>query len=86
MKNTVRRPKITASADGKGIVPQAGALLLAETLRVTGLGQGLAAGMARWRSPRAVHDPVPPEYSIGRLTCRYWQPAWRCDGWLFGCL
>ena len=29
--------------------------------------------------------PVPPEYSIGRLTCRYWQPAWRCDGWLAGC-
>jgi hypothetical protein len=46
-------PKITVSADGKGIVSQAGALLLAETLRVTGLGEGLA----RWRAPRAVHDP-----------------------------
>jgi hypothetical protein len=29
-------------------------------------------------------DPA-PEYSIGRLTCRYWQPVWRCDGWLAGC-
>ena len=48
---------ITVSADGKGIVSQAGALLLAETLRVTGLGQGLADGLARWRAPRAVHDP-----------------------------
>jgi hypothetical protein len=32
-------------------------LLLAEALRVTGLGQGLSAGLARWRAPRAVHDP-----------------------------
>ena len=32
-------------------------LLLAETLRVTGLGEGLSAGLARWRAPRAVHDP-----------------------------
>jgi hypothetical protein len=30
-------------------------------------------------------DPVPPEYSIGRLTCRYCLPAWCCDGWLAGC-
>src|SRR5690349_20109524 len=32
-------------------------LLLAEAARVTGLGQGLAQGLARWRAPRAVHDP-----------------------------
>jgi len=32
-------------------------LLLAETLRVTGLGVGLSAGLAGWRAPRAVHDP-----------------------------
>ncbi len=57
MQNTARRPKITVSADGKGLVSQAGALLLAETLRVTRLGPGLADGLARWRAPRAVHDP-----------------------------
>jgi hypothetical protein len=57
VKNTVRRRKITVSADGTGIVSQAGALLLAETARVTGLGRGLAGGLARWRAPRAVHDP-----------------------------
>jgi hypothetical protein len=45
------------SADGQGILSQAGALLLAETLRVTGLGEGPPAGLARWRAPRAVHDP-----------------------------
>jgi hypothetical protein len=32
-------------------------LLLAEAVRVTGLGRGLPAGLARWRAPRAVHDP-----------------------------
>jgi hypothetical protein len=57
MQNTARRSKITVSADGQGLVSQAGALLLAETLRITGLGAGLSAGLARWRAPRAVHDP-----------------------------
>ncbi len=57
MQNTARRSKITVSADGQGLVSQAGALLLAETLRVTGLDAGLSAGLARWRTPRAVHDP-----------------------------
>jgi hypothetical protein len=57
VKNTVRHPKITVSADGKGLVSQAGALLLAEAVRVTGLGEDLSAGLARWRAPRAVHDP-----------------------------
>jgi len=57
VQNTACHSKITVSADGKGLVSQAGALLLAETLRVTGLGAGLSAGLARWRAPRAVHDP-----------------------------
>jgi hypothetical protein len=37
-------------------VSQAGAVLLWETMRVTGLGRGLSDEMARWRAPRAVHD------------------------------
>src|SRR5882757_5227491 len=57
VNNTARRPKITVSADGQGLVSQAGALLLLEAARVTGLGEGLSAGLARWRAPRAVHDP-----------------------------
>jgi hypothetical protein len=28
-----------------------------ETVRATGLGGALSAGLARWRKPRAVHDP-----------------------------
>jgi hypothetical protein len=57
MKVTARRPKITVSADGSGIVSQAGALLLTQTMRVTGLDLGLTAALGRWRAPRAVHDP-----------------------------
>jgi hypothetical protein len=57
VNNTARRPKITVSADGQGLVSQAGALLLLEAARVTGLGRGLSAGLARWRAPRAVHEP-----------------------------
>jgi Transposase DDE domain group 1 len=57
VQNTARRSKITVSADGKGLVSRAGAVLLAEAARVTGLGEGLSGGLARWRAPRAVHDP-----------------------------
>jgi hypothetical protein len=45
------------SSDRKGLVSQAGAVLLWETMRVTGLGRGLSESLARWRAPRAVHDP-----------------------------
>jgi Transposase DDE domain group 1 len=57
MQNTVSRPKIMVSADGSGIVSQAGALLLTETARITGLRAGLSGGLGRWRASRAVHDP-----------------------------
>ncbi|HEY2268219.1 MAG TPA: IS1380 family transposase [Streptosporangiaceae bacterium] len=49
--------RVLVSADGRGLVSQAGAVLLWETMRVTGLGRGLSQGLARWRVPRAVHDP-----------------------------
>jgi hypothetical protein len=57
MNNSARSTRVTVSADGRGLVSQAGAVLLWETLRVTGLGRGLSEGLARWRAPRAVHDP-----------------------------
>ena len=57
MKNSARGSRVTVSADGRGLVSQAGAVLLWETMRVTGLGRGLSAGLARWRAPRAGHDP-----------------------------
>jgi len=45
------------SADGTGVVSQAGAVLLVQALRVTGLDRGLREALGRWRAPRAVHDP-----------------------------
>ena len=56
-ENTLRCPKITVSADGQGLVSQAGTLLPLEAARVTGLGRGLSAGLARWRAPRALARP-----------------------------
>jgi hypothetical protein len=49
MQNTGRRPKIIVSADGAGIVSQAGGLLLTRTMAVTGLDAGLSGGLERWR-------------------------------------
>jgi hypothetical protein len=57
VKSNARSAGVTVSSDGKGLVSQAGAVLLWETMRVTGLGRGLSDGLARWRAPRAVHDP-----------------------------
>ena len=62
MHDTARRNKITVSADGSGLVSQAGTLLLAEAARVTGLSRGLSGGLTRWRARRAVHDP-------GKIIC-----------------
>ena len=57
MNNSARTARVAVSAGGKDLVSQAGAVLLWETMRVTGLGRGLAEGLARWWAPRAVHDP-----------------------------
>jgi Transposase DDE domain group 1 len=45
------------SANGTGLVSQAGAVLLVQAMRVTGLDRGLRAALVRWRALRAVHDP-----------------------------
>jgi Transposase DDE domain group 1 len=57
MNNSARSRRVAVSADGRGLVSQAGAVLLWETMRVTGLGKGLSAALQPWRAPRAVHDP-----------------------------
>jgi hypothetical protein len=57
VKNSVRGTRVTVSADGRGLVSQAGSVLLCETMRVTGLARVLSQNLARWRAPRAVHDP-----------------------------
>jgi hypothetical protein len=57
VKNTGRRPVLQVSADGSGLAGQAGGILLARTASVSGLRQAPSDGLARWRAPRAVHDP-----------------------------
>ncbi|WP_449063362.1 IS1380 family transposase [Planomonospora algeriensis] len=57
MKTTASHRKITVSADGSGLVSHTGALLLLETLRVTGLDHALSKHLQRWRPARAIHDP-----------------------------
>jgi hypothetical protein len=57
VKNSARAAGVAVSADGRGLVSQAGAVLLWETMRVTGLGRGLSESLAHWRAPQAIHDP-----------------------------
>ena len=57
MNATTRRPKITVTADGTGVVSHAGSRLLGDVAAVTGLDAGFdeAAGVGRRR--RSAHGP-----------------------------
>lgn len=50
-------PRVRVQEDGRQVVSQAGAVLLLETVRKTGLDQAISAALTPWRKPRAVHDP-----------------------------
>lgn len=50
-------PHVRVEGGGRSVVSQAGAVLLVETVRKTGLGQAISAALRPWRKPRAVHDP-----------------------------
>jgi len=57
VKVTGTRPKITVSADGRGVVGHAGTRLLADVADVTGLTGGFGDALAGLRRRRAGHDP-----------------------------
>ena len=57
MHLTAASRKIMVSADGTGVVSQAGGLLLTPALRITGLDRGREEARERWRAPRAGHSP-----------------------------
>ena len=57
MQATTTRPKITATADGVGVVSHAGSRLLADIADRTTLTGQLAEALAGLRKPRARHDP-----------------------------
>jgi hypothetical protein len=50
-------PRVRVQGDGHGAVSQAGAVLLVETIRKTGLDTAISAAMQPWRKPRTMHDP-----------------------------
>jgi Transposase DDE domain group 1 len=50
-------PRVRVDGQGKGVVSQAGGVLLTRTARVCGLDEALSQSLGRWRKPTAVHDP-----------------------------
>lgn len=70
-------PRPTVVPGPVSAVGQAGGVLLTETIRSSGLGAGLSAGLARWRRPTAVHDPGKVLLDLAVMLPRYW---WRGRG------
>ncbi|CAG6391172.1 IS1380 family transposase [Streptomyces cocklensis] len=50
-------PLVRSEGGGRAVVSQAGAVLLVETVRKSGLDQVISDALAPWRRRRAVHDP-----------------------------
>ena len=50
-------PRVRVEVGDRGVVSQAGAVLLVETVRKSGLDTAISAALTPWRKPRAVHDP-----------------------------
>jgi Transposase DDE domain group 1 len=51
-------PSFTLDATGGPVVSQAGATLLVDAVRTTGLEQALSTASSRWRRPTAIHNPA----------------------------
>ncbi len=51
-------PRLKVDTAGSGVLSQAGAMLLTETIRVSGLERALLAALDGWKPVRAVHDPA----------------------------
>jgi hypothetical protein len=56
-KSTGSYPRVRVEGGGRGVVSQAGSVLLAETVRKSGLDSAVSAALAPWRKARSVHDP-----------------------------
>ena len=57
MKDTGLRPWLAVIVGGASLVSHAGATLLVETARRSGLATQLSSRLGRWRRPLAIHDP-----------------------------
>ena len=56
-KSTSLYPSMTVDGSGSGIVSHAGASVLLQTAKKTGLTSRLSEALAPWRKPLATHDP-----------------------------
>ncbi|WP_372412132.1 IS1380 family transposase [Streptomyces luteireticuli] len=50
-------PCVRVQSGGSAVISRAGAVLLTETVRKSGLDKAVSAALVPWRKPRAVHDP-----------------------------
>jgi DDE family transposase len=57
VKDKGLRPWLSVIAGGASLVSHAGATLLVETARRSGLAKELSSRLSRWRKPLATHDP-----------------------------
>lgn len=57
MKRNGVRSRVHVQAGSESLISSAGAVLLLQTARASGLDGGLSAALAPWRPARAVHDP-----------------------------
>lgn len=57
MKNIVAGRRVQVAAGSESLISSSGLSLLAQAASVSGLADGLCAGLSPWRRPGAVHDP-----------------------------
>jgi len=57
VQTTTSRPKITVTADGRGVVSHAGSRLLADLAVATGLDRAFGDAVGGRRQRRSAHDP-----------------------------
>lgn len=57
MKTNALVSKVHLAAGGESLISSSGLSLLAQTASVSGLADGLSAGLSPWRKPAATHDP-----------------------------
>lgn len=57
-QNTGFYPRVQVDTSPSPAVAQAGAVLLTDTIRASGLDTGLAQQLGPWRKPTAVHHPA----------------------------
>ena len=57
MKRNARGPRVVLDTRRESLVTHSGALLLEETIKISGLDTALSVALAPWRRRRARHDP-----------------------------